>query len=560
MTAVVRTVDAFNNVSPVSTPTTVTPAAAPVGGVMFFTNGACTAGSGGAFVLNPGESQGAFFMKGGALTAGSTVSVSVSSSPALALVTPQTETIIGGLASKLAITGAGQTLMAGECSQPLTVLARDAANNPTTVAANTAVGLSASPNTGFLFFSNAACSGGGTASVQLNQGSGSTTFYVKGITGNTFDLTASAAGFTPDTQPVVVQPAVRTGTCVLGNGAASVTCTVTPALNATLSRTLMLFQATTDGTTGLENTAVRCVLTDATTITCSRGGTTGVVDVRWYTLSRPSGLTVERIGPIASTAVTSQAVPITSVSSASSTFVLMSSQTATATATTYNEKKLTSARLTAANTVTLQRLVAPDVAMTHSLQIVQWVGAAVVRDPAPGVILNGQRTGSVTGLADTTTNPTFLLSTWRWGDASGPSTEICHLGIRGALASSTSLGFSRADNNGANACNDNDMLIEFERVMLPAAANRVDAYTIDSTVSLTQTVPAVDLTRTVVFFSGQGFGGGQSWGETQDTTPDQVSDVTARASFVSPTSVSIARGAGATNPAQWSMFVWQLVP
>lgn len=567
--ATVRTLDTFNNVSPVSAMTTITPSASPLGGLTFFTNAACSTGSGGTFVLNTGESQGQFWMKGGALPGGSTVSVSLMASPSLSLVAPQTETVAAGAASRLAITSGPQTLMAGECSPvPIVVEARDAADNNTTVSSNTTVNLAAllggGAPTGFLFYSAAGC-GTSTTTTQINLGQGTASFYVKGITGGTFDLTAStmAPGYTQaGTQAVVVQPAVRSGTCTIADAAPTVSCAITPALNANLSRTLLLFQTTTGVTAALDSNAVRCVLADASTITCSRFGTTGAVSVRWYTVSRPSGLVVQHLNAIASTAAVSQTVAINSVISTASTFLLLSSQAAGG-ITDYSDPRLTTARLTMANQVTLQRFTAPDVSLTYGLQVVQWAGSTVERGSAGTTVLANNTTSiGVASLPDTGTNPVFLLHSWRWGTAGG-GLEMCHLGIRGALASTTSLNFTRTSGNNANACKNDDMTIEYERVMLPgaASANRVEVFTINtSAASTTQAIASVDTTRAVPFFGGHGFGGGQSWGETADPTASRVRDVTARATFIDATTVSIDRGVGSSTNGTWTLFVWQFVP
>jgi hypothetical protein len=182
------------------------------------------------------------------------------------------QTIVAGQASKLAITGTPPSLMAGECSGPLTVQARDAADNNTTVTGATTVGLTSQLSgggaaTGFLFYLDAACTTS-TPTTQILAGQGTGTFYVKGITGGTFDMMVGATGFSGGTQTATIAPAVRTGTCTIADTAASVACPVSPALHSNLSRTLMMFQVTTGNTTGIGNTAVRCVLTDATTITC----------------------------------------------------------------------------------------------------------------------------------------------------------------------------------------------------------------------------------------------------------------------------------------------------
>jgi hypothetical protein len=270
---------------------------------------------------------------------------------------------------------------------------------------------------------------------------------------------------------------------------------------------------------------------------------------------------VQHLGSIASGAAAAQTVSVNAVASMASTFLLMSSQVDAA-ASAYDDHKLTTARLTAANTVTLERLTAPDVAMTYALQVVQWTGAVVERGTLPVQMNNNTASASVTGLPDTAGSPVFLLHTARWGTGAGNPTEACHLAFRGALASTTSLAFSRNNGVTGGPCDDDGFVIEYERVTLPGSgANRVDVIPVSTNMaSSTHTITAVDPTRAVPFFSGQGFGGGQSWGETADSTQDRIRDATARASFMSPTQVLVERGTGSNTSASFTLFVWQVVP
>src|SRR6185436_12481124 len=54
----------------------------------------------------------------------------------------------------LAFTTPPQTVVAGNCSGVMTVQARDVAGNPVAVSGATAISLSATPSTGFLFYSD----------------------------------------------------------------------------------------------------------------------------------------------------------------------------------------------------------------------------------------------------------------------------------------------------------------------------------------------------------------------------------------------------------------------
>jgi hypothetical protein len=111
-----------------------------------------------------------------------------------------------GAATQLAFNTPPRTVTAGVCSAVLTVEARDAFNNVTTVGAATTVNLAAAPAAGFTFFSNATC-GTSATSVIIAAGTSSASFYVKGTAAGTVAVTGTAAGLTPASQNVTVTAA-----------------------------------------------------------------------------------------------------------------------------------------------------------------------------------------------------------------------------------------------------------------------------------------------------------------------------------------------------------------
>ncbi len=117
----------------------------------------------------------------------------------------------------LVFTSAAQSLKAGDCSAPVTVELRDAANGVTTAAADTALGLSTTATASFDFFaaSDTTCAtpltAPATITVQAGQSGGS--FRVRStraaLPNSTFTLGVhDSAGSTPDTQVLTVAPNV----------------------------------------------------------------------------------------------------------------------------------------------------------------------------------------------------------------------------------------------------------------------------------------------------------------------------------------------------------------
>src|SRR5581483_2155658 len=365
--------------------------------------------------------------------------------------------------------------------------------------------LSASPTTNFTFYSDASCSSPITMTTVPAGGAGFIDVYVMGLTGGTYQLTATPPSWTPGSQNVTVLNAVMTGSCTLANGTSSFTCGISPAL-ADTTRTMMMFQAANAGA-GAANSSVRCELTNTTTISCFRGGTSGDVNIRWYTLAKATGLKVQHFnGFTVPHGDTGETVDFTmpplngTAVNMGSSFVLLSTDYAGAT---YNGQ-MTSVRVASNTTLVVQRLVGPTATMRQSLQLVEWTGATVEHVSA-SIADNATTTGNVS-VADNTGVPTFLLSTWRWGDASGDDT-FCRQSVNLAPVDSTHVAATR----GAGAmggCKSHIMNLELERVRLPAG-NRVDvlsqvpATNSDGSV-ITLTNGPVDLTRSLAFFSSQG--------------------------------------------------------
>ncbi|HVE82945.1 MAG TPA: SBBP repeat-containing protein, partial [Myxococcales bacterium] len=101
---------------------------------------------------------------------------------------------------KLVFTTSAQTVPAGSCSGPVTVQSQDASSVPTNVSALTVVNLTASPSSGFAFYSDPGCSTT-TTSVNIAAGGNTTpSFYFKGTVAGSVTVTAAASGLSSANQ------------------------------------------------------------------------------------------------------------------------------------------------------------------------------------------------------------------------------------------------------------------------------------------------------------------------------------------------------------------------
>jgi hypothetical protein len=320
-----------------------------------------------------------------------------------------------------------------------------------------------------------------------------------------------------------------------------------------------MYQATSTQA-GPSNSSARCELTDTATITCTRSGTTGAVNVWWYTVARPTGLTVQHFRGIAATGATQNiaftGAPYngTAVTNTNDSFVLLSTNF---TSGTYSGQ-MTRAQLTSTSNVQLDRQNTPT--GTEYLQVVEWTGANVVR--GTGNIASGQGASANVTVADSTTTPTFLLNSWRWHNNT-VNDEACNQFIHGSISNSTTLVFSRGA-GGTGACLNGQIDFAYERVSLPAG-NIVDPFTVAPGVNTDGATQALgngpfDLTRSLAFVSGQGFEG-QSTGECNDVTNDLPLSCSMKVTYADANTLDYRRATGVGTHSSWfNIFAVQVNP
>ena len=194
--------DASGNASPISTSgaTTVSLSATPSTGFGFYSDATCTTSVGSASIA-ANASRTSFFFKGT-----SAAQFAVDATVAGWTAADQVETVTAATPSVLAFASAPQSLTAGGCSAQVQVESRDAYGNLAKPASNVAVGLSASPSNGFIFFSNAICTIP-IASFSISSITGTGNFFFKGMAAATVSVTLASPGWTSASQSETISVA-----------------------------------------------------------------------------------------------------------------------------------------------------------------------------------------------------------------------------------------------------------------------------------------------------------------------------------------------------------------
>lgn len=408
---------------------------------------------------------------------------------------------------RLAVTTAPPPVqLAGSCIGPITVEARDEADAPLPApAGGRRVDLLSAPG-GLRFSLQASCGGMPPTSVTIAAGQTSADVYVSSSSGRDYTLTFSSAGLASAMLAVPLRPVVRSGTCTLAMNEVARACPITPP-HLDPSRTFLTYQASSPAHDP-SSSSVACVLGDAGSVTCQRfadGG--GFANVTWQT-AELANARIDRYDfrcptdggdatliPLAATVQPAQQFVLTAASAFGSDLSGNDFFTVTPTAT----------QLTVhwSNGCNVRRA---------QLQVVQVPGFTTAR--ATGALV-GTRSTLVTGLP-VLGGDGFTTVQWRMNTPGNGENRVCDRMVRSALSGGTSVSVSRAADNLDPQCTEfNVDAWGVERIATGARAN-VQELTVGldaGVLSATRTITAVDLTRTLVFTSGQSGGAGQGGGE-----------------------------------------------
>ncbi len=203
--AMVEARDAYGNVAPVATPTSVALSASPPAGFAFFDAAGCGGAPAGSASVAAGASSATFWFRG-TLAGPVTVTAAAAGIPTAAT---QLEAIAPAAPERLVFTSPAQAVTAGACSAPATLEARDAYGNVAPVAALTSVALSALPPGGFQLFDASGCGGAAVGAVSIAAGAPGASFWFRGTVAGAVAVTAAGAGIpTPASQTETVSPDV----------------------------------------------------------------------------------------------------------------------------------------------------------------------------------------------------------------------------------------------------------------------------------------------------------------------------------------------------------------
>ncbi|HLL02612.1 MAG TPA: MopE-related protein [Myxococcaceae bacterium] len=213
--------------SRVSVDTSVSLRIAPANSVRFYADAACATPV--TSVTIPANTSSASFFVQGQLGGNVTVTAAVTG------LTDGTQAAVinPGAGNRLAFQGAAQTVTAGVCSpQPVRIQSQDMQGNAAPVPTLTSVSLSATPDTNFKFYSDAACSNEVT-SVNIATQMSTASFYFKGTRSGSVLVAITAMGFTGTSQAQTINAAAPTAIVIVGPvTVAAATCSV--AIFATL--------------------------------------------------------------------------------------------------------------------------------------------------------------------------------------------------------------------------------------------------------------------------------------------------------------------------------------
>jgi hypothetical protein len=199
----VQAQDAYGNPSAPSATaaTTVTISGA---GLTSYAGTGCSGIAVTAVSIPAGGTSATFSFRGNAVA-----SVTVTAAAGALASAMQTEAVVAAGASRLAFTTAAQTVVAGACSAPATIEARDASGNPSAPSAASASSVTLSGG-GLWFYAGAGCSGGTVTAVSIPAGGTSAIFSFRSNAAASVIVSATSGTLAPATQTETIVAAVAT--------------------------------------------------------------------------------------------------------------------------------------------------------------------------------------------------------------------------------------------------------------------------------------------------------------------------------------------------------------
>ena len=232
-----------------------------------------------------------------------------------------------------------------------------------------------------------------------------------------------------------VLKAVQSGTTTIANGNSSATATLTA---VDTSKAFLVF-GVSENTSNPQDGQISGQITNSTTVTFQRVGTSGAVTVKWYVAEFTSGVSVQR-GTSPALTGTSADITISSVDLTKS-FPLVSFRI---TGTTFGGNDFVKAKLTSATNLNLAMQANGDATAFVEWQVVQYACASVQSGDVTFANTETSKTATVTSVD---TAKSWLLSTHNHPD--GTATDIAQKLVRGQVTNATTLTFDRDSTSGS---------------------------------------------------------------------------------------------------------------
>jgi hypothetical protein len=211
-----RLLDAYGNVAP-SPGAALAVSADPADGLAFHLDAAC----GGATTSVPfpaGATEATFHVTG---TVARDVAVTVSAG--LAADAAQVATVLPALRDRLAlVSGGGQVVTAGTCSDAVTLESRDAFGNPSGAGIARTLALTVAGAPDLELFAGPGCSGAPVGSLALPSGTSQAVFSYRGRTAGSSSVAVAVGGWATVDVPLGVLPAAREALALLSGGGQAV--------------------------------------------------------------------------------------------------------------------------------------------------------------------------------------------------------------------------------------------------------------------------------------------------------------------------------------------------
>ncbi|GEM_PF-2997140 len=339
--------------------------------------------------------------------------------------------------------------------------------------------------------------------------------------------------YSPSAFSAVLSPTngVQRGTATLAVGSSITTVSINP---VNLDQSILWFQVS-HNIAAPNNGSVSGQITNSTTLTFSRVGTSNTVTIQWYVTQFSSGVSVQR-GTTVKTGTPTMNVPINPVD-LTLAFVLISDQHSGGT---YNASTFTRARLTSSTNLELSVVgtttTTPDIV---EWQVVEIQSGASVQS---GLVSFGT-TASTVNVPISTVNPASSFLVFNYRSATGTGSNIGQKMVRGRIISNTQLTFDRAATGQA---------IDIAWYVV----SWTDGTTVQSgstSFTSTQTVNNVTISpvnsnRTITFSGTNQSTVGQAGGSTSYTTNDNPGVAAFRHVLTTSTNLQLTRvGTGGTT-------------